>query len=160
MNLMKLASCMRPAGHLVNPAVVVEMMKSAVGISLHGSCIMRKMLSRMFSLAVGRVSEPHGSRRIVAGGSVVPHIGPKASGFRLAVARRQHRNRCIVCMNFVGRQHMLAQRIHQGIEQFTGCANPVGQRGTIEIDSFPYINLGLPIERAVVGILGNQHMHD
>ena len=33
-----------------------------------------------------------------------------------------------------------------------GAADPVGQRGTIEIDALPGVNLRLPVQRKMIGV--------
>lgn len=39
-----------------------------------------------------------------------------------------------------------------------GAADPIGERGAIEIDSLPGVDLRLTIERKVIGIFGHQHL--
>ena len=41
-----------------------------------------------------------------------------------------------------------------------GVANPVRQRGTIQIDTLAGVDLGLPIQRQMVGIFGHQNLGD
>jgi hypothetical protein len=41
-----------------------------------------------------------------------------------------------------------------------GVANPVRQRGTIQIDTVAGIDLGLPVQRQVIGIFGHQNLGD
>ena len=41
-----------------------------------------------------------------------------------------------------------------------GAADPVGQRRAIEIDALPGVDLGLAIERQVIGVFGDQHLGD
>lgn len=45
--------------------------------------------------------------------------------------------------------------------QIPGCpANPVGQCGTIKLDALAGVDLGLPVQRQVIGVLGDQHLGD
>jgi hypothetical protein len=39
-------------------------------------------------------------------------------------------------------------------------ADPVRQRGAIQIDALAGVNLGLPVQRQMIGILGHQHLGD
>jgi hypothetical protein len=39
-------------------------------------------------------------------------------------------------------------------------ADPVGQGGSIELDALPGVDLRLPVERQVIGVLGHQHLGD
>jgi hypothetical protein len=41
-----------------------------------------------------------------------------------------------------------------------GVANPVRQRGTIQIDTLAGVDLGLPIQRQMIGIFGHQNLGD
>ena len=41
-----------------------------------------------------------------------------------------------------------------------GMADPVGQRGAIQIDALAGVNLGLAVERQMVGIFGHQNLGD
>ena len=41
-----------------------------------------------------------------------------------------------------------------------GMADPVGQRRAIEIDALAGVDLGLPVERQMVGIFGHQNLGD
>ena len=88
-----------PAGDLIHIATVVEMMKSCVGIGLQCTFEVLQMQSRMFTLAIRRVSEPDGWRGVFAGRSFIANISPEAASLRLSVAWSEHRNRRIVGMN-------------------------------------------------------------
>jgi hypothetical protein len=39
-----------------------------------------------------------------------------------------------------------------------GTADPIGQRRAIQRDALPCVNLGLPVERQVIGVLGDEDM--
>ena len=41
-----------------------------------------------------------------------------------------------------------------------GMADPVRQRRTIQIDALAGVNLGLPVQRQMIGIFGHQHLGD
>jgi hypothetical protein len=60
MDVMELAPGVSPARNFVDDAVAVEMMKSRVGVGLERTLEILQMSSRVFALAVFRVSEPHG----------------------------------------------------------------------------------------------------
>ena len=66
------------------------------------------MLLRMLSLAILRVREPHGWRRITARWSIVAHIGPEPRGFGLACAGSQHRNGRVIGVYLRSRKYVLA----------------------------------------------------
>ncbi len=43
-------------------------------------------------------------------------------------------------------------------QQTGGAADPVGQGRAIELDALPGVDLGLPIQRKVIGVFGDQHL--
>ena len=61
-------------------------------------------------------------------------------------------------MELVGAEHMAADSLDQWLEQGARPTDPVGERGAVEIDAFAGVDLALPIQRQVIGILGNQHV--
>src|ERR1035437_10087989 len=90
---------MSPTRDLIHVSTFIEMMKSRIGIGLQSAFEVLQMQSRMFTLAIRRVSEPHGWRRCFACSPFIADISPEASGLGLPVSRSEHRNRCIVGMN-------------------------------------------------------------
>lgn len=61
-------------------------------------------------------------------------------------------------MELACRPHVHANRFHQRVQRLTSGTAPSCQRGTIEIDAFASVDLLLPVERKVVGVLRDQHM--
>src|SRR5258707_15514944 len=53
---------------------------------------------------------------------------------------------------------MLAQCLDQWCEQLAGGSHPTCHRGAIKIDALASVNLCLAIQRAVIGILRDEHM--
>ncbi len=47
-----------------------------------------------------------------------------------------------------------------GAQQEGGLAHPIGERGAVEDDALPGVDLGLAVERQVVGVFGHKHMGD
>ena len=112
----------------------------------------------MFAFAIRRICEPDCRGRFTPRRPVIANIRPQATRLRLPVARYQHRNRNIVAMQFLRAQHIALQRFHQRPQRSACAAHPVGHRRTIEFDAFACIDLRLPVERKVIGILRHQHM--
>jgi hypothetical protein len=54
--------------------------------------------------------------------------------------------------------HQLADMVGQGFQQRRGTAHPIGQRGTMQIDLVPGIDLGLTVKWQVIAIFADQHM--
>src|SRR5580692_1915479 len=98
LQLIELASYVRPAGRFLYPSTLIKMMESGVGIGLQDATEAAQMFSRMLTTTIRRVGKPHRCRRVVTGRTIIPHIGPQAPGLGLAVARSQHRNRRVIRM--------------------------------------------------------------
>ncbi len=65
--------------------IAIEMMKACVGICLERSAEGLEVLSRMLSLAIGRVSEPDCRSGRIPSGSVIANISPQSASPGLAV---------------------------------------------------------------------------
>src|ERR1700678_1645135 len=139
-DFVELASCVRPTGRLVD-IVAIEMMEAGIGVSLQGTLEVPEMLPWMFPLAVFRICEPDGWRRIFTPRPVVAHVCPETSGFGLAVTRGEHWDGSIVGMQLAAAKDMLLNRTHQWVKQITRCANPSGQCGTGYLNPLPGVNL-------------------
>jgi hypothetical protein len=48
---------------------------------------------------------------------------------------------------------MIANSFNQRSQQFAGCANPSGECRAIQVDAFAGIDLRLPVERLMIGIM-------
>src|ERR1700692_2634517 len=96
MDVVELAPGMSPACNFVDGAVSVKMMESGVRIRLQCTRIILQMPSRMFALAVFRVSEPHGWSSGITCRTIIAYVGPQSAGLGLAVAGSKHWNRRIV----------------------------------------------------------------
>ena len=94
------------------------------------------------------------SRTWRPGATVVANIRPQPAGDCLAL--RQHRYRCVVAMNALGRQHMIPDQRNQRAQRCRAGAHPVRQCGDIEINPLACICLALAIERLVIAELGVQ----
>lgn len=64
----------------------------------------------------------------------------------------------VVGMKLAGCQHMPAHGIDQRREEITRSTDPTGKRGAIEVDSFAGVDLRLPVQRLMIGVLRYQHM--
>jgi hypothetical protein len=53
---------------------------------------------------------------------------------------------------------VLEQPLMQGAELVSGTADPIRQGRAIELDSLAGVDLALPVERQVVGVLADQDM--
>lgn len=85
---------------LLDRSVFIELVESGVGIGLKHALEALQMLLRMLALTVGRVGESDGGRVGRARGPVVANVGPQPSRLRRAGAGSEHRNGCVVAMQF------------------------------------------------------------
>ena len=113
MDLMKFTPRMSPARNFINPSAFIQVPETAVGIGLQRAFVVFQMPAWMLALAIRRVSEPHSCRYIGSGRAVITHVGPQASGLRLATTRCKHRNRSVVGMDLVRGQNVPAQRVDE-----------------------------------------------
>jgi hypothetical protein len=116
------------------------------------------MLARVLALAVGRVGEPDGGCGRIARWPVVADISPEPSGLGPAVAWREHRDRRVVGVQLARGHDMIANSFNQRSQKFAGCARPSGKGRAIHVDAFASIDLRLPVERLMIGILRYQYM--
>lgn len=74
------------------------------------------------------------------------------------MARRQHRHRRVVSMQLGGLECLSRQRRDQRLQQGARAAYPVRQRRALQRHALPGVDLALPIQRQMIGILGHQHV--
>ncbi len=87
LQVVELAPHVRPAGRFLDLSAFIKMMESGVGIGLQDAAEAAQMFSRMLTTTIRRVGKPHRCRCVVTGRTIIPHIGPQASGLGLAIAR-------------------------------------------------------------------------
>ncbi len=157
-HLEELAPHMRPAGHLEDSAVSVERVESAIGIGLQDTLEQFQMRLRMFAAPVRRVGKPDGRRCFIAGGAIVPDIGPQATGLRLPFTGCQDRHRRVVGMYLVTGEHMVPKRRDQRTKQRVALTHPAGQCRAFQFNALAGIHAALAIQRQMVTILRHQYM--
>jgi hypothetical protein len=83
----KLAPDVSHTWSFLNRTAFVKLVKASKRVDLQDALELGQMTLRMFTLAVGRVGEPHSWRGLVACRAVVANIGPEAASLGLAVSR-------------------------------------------------------------------------
>ena len=96
MDLVELAPGMSPTRDFVDRASFIQLLEACEGVGLQSALIVLQMLQWVLSPAIGRVGEPYGWRARIAGGSVIPDIGPEPPDPGPAVARSKHGDRRVV----------------------------------------------------------------
>ena len=77
---------------------------------------------------------------------------------RLAALATQGPDRRVVAVDLVGLQHVAADRLGQRAQQLRGLADPVGQRGAVQVQASAGVDLALAVQRGMVAVLADQHL--
>jgi hypothetical protein len=115
--------------------------ESRVGICLQCACEILQVLAGMFALPIRRVGEPYGGRGALTGRAIIPHVRPQPASLRLAVARSEYRDRRVIGMDLRCTENVTAHGIDQRREQLARGTDPSSQRGAIQFNALPRINL-------------------
>ena len=131
-----------------------------ISVALHDAAIGPEELKRMDRSATGSVAV--GDRRRVgsAPGPVVAGDGPEVSLLDAAAAGIEHRRHRLVDRDPARGQNDLAQPQIDRLQLGGGVAHPERQDRTLDVEALGDEHLGLPIERQVPGIFGDQHGGD
>jgi hypothetical protein len=129
---------------------LVEAIEAGIGVRLHQSDITRKMRFGMRAGTVGRVEERSRGRIVSGERPIVAHIGPQATGARLALG--QHRHRRIVGMDALSCKDVRLDRLDQRPQGRSRGTDPVRERGDIQRDAFMGVGRALPVERQMQSI--------
>src|SRR5258706_10140918 len=157
-DLVELTSRVSPTGNFDDRSTFVEMLEASIGVGLERTLVELEVLAWVLALAIGRVGEPYGGCSRIARWQVVADIGPESPDLRPAVARREHRDRRVVGVQLACGHDMIANSFNQRSQQFAGCAHPSGKGRAIQVDAFASIDLRLPVERLMIGILRYQYV--
>lgn len=151
---------MGPAEGELHIALLGQRAIAAIAIDLEHASEPGQMLDRLAGLAVGGEDIDGGGRVSPAPGPVVPRIGPELAGLRPASSGVQHRQGGLVGEQLGRGLEGFQQAFVHGPQHEGRPADPVGQGGAIQIDTLAGEDPGLAIERAVVGVLGDEDMGD
>src|SRR6202000_1399642 len=75
-----------------------------------------------------------------------------------AAAGEKSRHRGVIAVDLVSAECVAADRLHQGLQQCTRPANPVGEGRAVKIDPLAGIDLALAVKRKMIAVLGDQHV--
>jgi len=151
---------MGQTGDFGDPAGPVKFFEPCIAIGMHEPGVSLQVLCGADAFAVHTEPVERRWRCDRSVRSLVTRIDPDPAGLCLAVAGRENRHRCIISMDRSARTHMLPNRLSQRLKQCCRLADPVGHCGALEIEPFPGIDLALPVEWQVVGILRDEDMRE
>ena len=155
---MEFAADVRPTCGFNDTAGFVQPIESRKGIGLQRAAERGQMSGRMFRLAIGRVGKPNRRRVRASRRPIVTHIGPQTTGLCFAVSWSQHRNRYVIGVEFRRIEHVLTDRIDQGLQYPARTADPTRQRRAIQFHACTGVDPGLPIQRQMIRILSHDHV--
>lgn len=149
---------MRPAGHLLDLSRGVQLGPAAVGVGLQRALEAAQVRLRMYAAPVGRVGEPGGPGRGIAGRPVVAHVHPQPSGAGLAGARRQHLHRRVAAVDLVGCQRVASDGLDQRVDEFVALGHPARQRRAVQFHARASEDAAQAVQGLVVAVLGDHHV--
>jgi hypothetical protein len=123
--LVERASRVCPTGCFSHTPGFVDGPVAAVRVSLQCAAERLEVLLRMDALAIWRVGKSYRRRRHIGGGTIIAHAHPQATGLRLAVARREHRYRRVIGVEFRCRHHVTTQRLDERLQERRGVTDPL-----------------------------------
>ena len=156
--VVEFTSRVRPARRFHDLPVGVELGEAAIGVGLQNAGVAAQVRSRMFALAIRRVPIPHRRWIATAGRTIIAYVGPQASGLGLAASGIEHRHRRVIGVDLLRRVHITTECVNQRIEQARCAADPRRERGAIELDPGAPVDARLSIQRAMVGVLGDDDL--
>ena len=131
-----------------------------VGVDLENAAEPRERPDGMLGAAAGGVEIDHGGRIGTGPGPVVARDRPEIAGLGPPAPRVEHRRPGLVHEQLGRAFEVLEQTLVQRAELGGGAPDPVREGRAIELDALAGVDLALPIERQVVGVLRDQHMGD
>jgi hypothetical protein len=114
----------------------------------------------MLPAPAGGICKRHPRRRLAVPRSVIAGERPEVPGLGLSRPRIEDRGAGLVHEQLRGLFQICQQRVMDGAKLKGRAADPVCEGRPVQIDALAAVDLGLPVERQVVGIFADQHMGD
>jgi hypothetical protein len=115
---------------------------------------------RPLGLAIGRVDIGNARWIRTTPGTVIGGIGPELAGLGPATAGIEDGRGGLICEQPGQFPEPHQETLMQRAQMPGSMTDPVCQRRPVQIDALAGINLGLAIQRQVVGIFGHQNLGD
>ena len=114
----------------------------------------------MGAVPAGRVAEDHDGRRRSAMGAVVGGHRPEEALLHGPAPRVEHRQRRLVHEQARGARQMSVHPLDDGLQVEAGAADPIAEGRAVEVHALAPEDLGLAIERRVVGEFRDDDLGD
>ena len=114
----------------------------------------------MLRSAARRIAINNGRRIAAAPGPVIAGISPELAALHALASRIEDGAACLVGKQFRRGFQELEQARLQRSQQRRRTADPIGERGAVEIDALAAIDLRLPIQRTVISVFADKHVGD
>src|SRR5207248_8723721 len=141
----EVAPHMRPAERKRDVPALGELGVAGIAIDLQDPLEAIEMGDRPFRLAVGCIDISNARRIGAAPWPIVRGIGPELPGLGAAAAGIEHRHRRLIGKQLEPLPEFDEKTVVQWTQMPGGMADPVRQRGPIQIDALTGVNLGLPV---------------
>lgn len=141
-------------------ALIGEDPIATIAVDLQDSGKTCEMSDRSLRFSVRRIDIGDARRIAALPGPVIARISPELPGLGLASAGIEHRRRGLVGKELRRGFQLLQQPLVNGPQVPGRAADPVSERGAIQVDALPGVDLRLAIERQVIRVFGDQHLGD
>ena len=133
---------------------------AAVAVDLQGAAEAGEMGDRSLGLAVGRVDVDDRRRVGAAPGAVVAGVGPELADLGAPAAGVEDRRGGLVGEELRGGPQDREKALVDGTKMEGRAPDPVGQRGAVQPDALPRVDLRLAVQRQVIGVFGDEDERD
>ncbi len=153
-DLMQLAARMRPT---VGQFDILrwpfeQPVVARIAIDLQGAGEAFEDIFCILPRAARRISESHAGRVFPTPGAIVASERPEVSGLGLSPSRIEQRSCGFVHEQLGGSLQIGKQRVVDRLEFECRPSDPGRQRRAVEIDALAAVNLGLTVERQMIGV--------
>ena len=134
-----------------------KLLVGGVAVALHDAAIAIEQLQGMDRAAAGRVGKSDGRRIGPTPGSIIAGDRPKVALLDATAAGIEHRRFSLVDRDLAGGENEFAQAPIKRSDLRGRIADPKREDRSLDVDALGGQHLGLPIERQMPGVFGDQH---
>ncbi len=149
---------MRPASREHDTPLRRQPLEPGIAIDLEHAPEAGQVARRTLALAVGAVEVNHRRRIRSQPGPVIPGVSPEPADPHPAGTGVQRRHRRVVREQLGRGKHVFSQFAVQHLEPPARLTGPAGEHGAVDLDTVAGQDLGLSVERHVVGVAADDDM--